>query len=315
MKQVKTLKHQLTILCYHGVVNSTPIGYNSSGKHINIIEFEKQIQYISRNFEIVSMRNIDDYARSKCSLPKEAVAITFDDGFANNLEIAHKVLTNYGVRATIYLATGFISRTKLIWTDSLERMILEAPIDTPPFSIGPNICLNFFSKELKEDSLRRVKKILKSYSPYKRTTVLKLLESKIGREIEDVRHSEIHNFLTWDQIRYMKNSGVWEIGAHTIHHNSLGSMGFIRGQHEIRNSLAKVAKETKSSEVPLFSYPEGLSKDIPKYATDYLKKMGLKSAPSAEQGENLFPFEEADNYLKLRRTLVGFENMPFPWKS
>ena len=313
MKQVKTLKHQLTILCYHGVVNSTPIGYNSSGKHVNIIEFEKQIQYISRNFEIVSMRNIDDYARGKCSLPKEAVAITFDDGFANNLEIAHKVLTNYGVSATIYLATGFISRTKLIWTDSLERIILEAPIDTPSFSIGPKICLQFFSRKLKECSLQKVKKELKSCSPYKRMILLKKIEQIIGQEIKGIRHNEIHNFLTWDQVRYMKNSGIWEIGAHTVHHHSLGSLGFLRGQQEIRKSLVRVAKETKSSEVPLFSYPEGQSKDIPKYAIDYLRKMGLKSAPSAEPGQNLLPFEEADNYLRLRRILVGFENTPFPW--
>lgn len=122
------------------------------------------------------MRNIDDYAKNKCSLPKEAVAITFDDGFANNLEIAHKVLTNYGVSATIYLATGFISRTKLIWTDSLERIILEAPVHTPSFSIGPKIYLQFFSRELKEWSLQTVKKELKSWSPHKRMTLLKMIE-------------------------------------------------------------------------------------------------------------------------------------------
>ena len=313
MKNLEKLKHQITILCYHGVIESTPIGYNSSGKHINILEFQKQIEYISRNFEVVSMRNIDDYAKNKCSLPKEAVAITFDDGFANNLEIAHKVLTNYDVSATIYLATGFISRTKLIWTDSLERIILEAPVDTPSFSIGPKIYLQFSSRELKEYSLQTVKKKLKSWSPYKRMTLLKLIEKKIGQEINGIRHNEIHNFLTWDQVRYMKNSGIWEIGAHTVHHYSLGSLGFLRGQREIRQSLVRVAKETKSSEVPLFSYPEGESKDIPKYALDYLRKMGLKSAPSAEPGQNLFPFEEANNYLRLRRILVGFENMAFPW--
>ena len=60
------------------------------------------------------------------TLPNRAVAVTFDDGFLNNYTHAWPVLEQYGIPATIYLATGYIGSGRLIWTDLLETTILEA---------------------------------------------------------------------------------------------------------------------------------------------------------------------------------------------
>lgn len=73
-------KTNLPILCYHEVADEVPEGYNSSGKHTLLTNFERQIAYVSRRFEIVTIRDIENFANGGCSLHPECAAITFDDG-------------------------------------------------------------------------------------------------------------------------------------------------------------------------------------------------------------------------------------------
>jgi hypothetical protein len=61
---------QVSILCYHGIIDYSPNGFNSSGKHLNVKTFENQMGFLARNFEIVSMQNIENYFLGIESLPK-----------------------------------------------------------------------------------------------------------------------------------------------------------------------------------------------------------------------------------------------------
>jgi hypothetical protein len=119
---------QVSILCYHGVIENSPNGFNSSGKHLNVKKFENQMEFLARNFEVVSMQNIENYFLGIESLPKKSVAITFDDGYANNLWTAHPILERYGLNATIYLATEYINSPKIMWSDRLELALIQSKI-------------------------------------------------------------------------------------------------------------------------------------------------------------------------------------------
>ncbi len=105
-----------TVLLYHGVHrDDLELGLcNSSGKHIAQERFTEQMQWISRNRALISMSDIDRAHRGEGSIPNGAVAVNFDDGFLNNYTDAWPVLEEFGVPATIYLATGFIGTARLI---------------------------------------------------------------------------------------------------------------------------------------------------------------------------------------------------------
>ena len=60
------------------------------------------------------------------TLPANAVAVTFDDGYRDNLVHAKPVLARYGVPATLFLATGFIDQDAPFWWDELASMILAS---------------------------------------------------------------------------------------------------------------------------------------------------------------------------------------------
>jgi peptidoglycan/xylan/chitin deacetylase (PgdA/CDA1 family) len=57
-------------------------------------------------------------------LPHDAVALTFDDGYSDNLLCAKPILEAAGVPATVFLATGLIGSGEGFWWDELARMVL-----------------------------------------------------------------------------------------------------------------------------------------------------------------------------------------------
>jgi peptidoglycan/xylan/chitin deacetylase (PgdA/CDA1 family) len=58
-------------------------------------------------------------------LPGDAVAVTFDDGYADTLRQARPRLAAAGVPATLFLATAFVGQRVEYWWDELVRGILE----------------------------------------------------------------------------------------------------------------------------------------------------------------------------------------------
>jgi hypothetical protein len=52
---------------------------------------------------------------------------------------------------------------------------------------------------------------------------------------------------------------------------------------------------------------------MPSYAVETLKDSGLHSAPSAIPGFNDMTLFSSESFFRLRRYMVGFEDLPFPW--
>lgn len=304
---------QISILCYHGIIDNSPYGFNSSGKHLNENEFDKQMGFLARNFEIVSMQNIENYFLGLESLPKKSVAITFDDGYANNLWNAHPILEKYGLSATIYLATEYINSRKIMWTDRLELALIQSQITE--FEVLLDKIQHFDISNLtnKINALKTIKSYIKRANFKLNNIILDDIDQKLEID-KNLIIPSIHKFLEWDEVRFMNSSGVWGIGAHTENHYSLGTLNQHDGIKQITDSLLKVKTELRTDLLPLFSYPEGRDFDMPKYAIKFLRSIGLKSAPSANPGENYIRKFSKYKAMKLKRYLVGFENLDFPWK-
>ncbi len=60
-----------------------------------------------------------------------SVAITFDDGYLDNLEIAHPILGQHGIPATIFVSTGYVDRPHGYWWDELEAIFLHPGVLPP----------------------------------------------------------------------------------------------------------------------------------------------------------------------------------------
>ena len=107
-------KNRVLTLYYHRV-NNLKTDYNLLC--VSPIKFRQQMLYLKRNYQIVR------FEENWNLLDSDAVAITFDDGYIDNLEYALPILEELEVPATIFISTGTMNQNKELWWDELEQLI------------------------------------------------------------------------------------------------------------------------------------------------------------------------------------------------
>jgi peptidoglycan/xylan/chitin deacetylase (PgdA/CDA1 family) len=108
------------ILLYHRVAEATtdPWQLCVSPRH-----FGEQLEVLRRQARVVSLRHLIEAIGTGGSLAG-TVAITFDDGYADNLAAA-RTLERYGMPATVFITTGYIDGDREFWWDELDRVLLQ----------------------------------------------------------------------------------------------------------------------------------------------------------------------------------------------
>jgi len=116
-------KQEISVLMYHSV------GSSDTFYSVTTREFYKQIDYLISNYNVVSLKDLQDFVEGKRELPRKAVVITFDDGYLDNYEVAYPYLKKKNLPMTIFITTGYVSKKMLLgnkwlqmmsWTDILD---------------------------------------------------------------------------------------------------------------------------------------------------------------------------------------------------
>ena len=97
---------RVPILMYHSVDD------DSAAACVRPDRFREQMAYLKgAGYEAVDLDAVHGYMTGRATLPGKPIVITFDDGYRDNVEIAYPILKDYGMCATIYLATGHLGYT------------------------------------------------------------------------------------------------------------------------------------------------------------------------------------------------------------
>jgi peptidoglycan/xylan/chitin deacetylase (PgdA/CDA1 family) len=109
------------ILMYHRVADGL---VDPWGLAVGTANFRSQIETIARDWHPVSLDELVHAVRLR-AVRSRAVAVTFDDGYADNLEAAAPILVEHGVPATVFVTTGLVARASEPWWDELTALVLE----------------------------------------------------------------------------------------------------------------------------------------------------------------------------------------------
>jgi peptidoglycan/xylan/chitin deacetylase (PgdA/CDA1 family) len=117
-------KGQALILLYHRVAEGTldPWRLCVTPEH-----FAQQIAVLRERCQPIALDELVDGVANG-SLPPRSVAVTFDDGYADNVTRAQPLLERNAVPATIFLATGYLGTDRAFWWDELATILLEPGI-------------------------------------------------------------------------------------------------------------------------------------------------------------------------------------------
>ncbi len=191
------------------------------------------------------------------SLPSRAVVITFDDGYADNFQVALPVLQHFGLTATFFVAAGFLDGGCMF-----NDLVIEACRVAPPGAWRTGIPL--LGDVVAGDAPARVALAgqliarLKYREPGERLELAgRLLASAGGRQPD-------HLMMTSDEVRGLDRAGM-EIGGHTLTHPILARLPDADARREIAGGRAAL-ESLVGHPVRHFAYPNG------KPGEDYLPR-------------------------------------------
>ena len=250
-KLINQLRSRDIILLYHRIarVDSDPWSLCVTPEH-----FSEHLEVIRRHRPI----RLDEVSPAVWRLGRSqtSVAITFDDGYADNLYEAKRLLERYGMPATFFLATGYMGEGREFWWDELEKVIMQ-PGGLPEilrYSIeGQTHSWNVGDQEPRLPLYLSLYEKLKPLADGARRDVMGQLLEWGG---QSPGRRESHRSLSQEEVCDLARGGLVEIGAHTVTHPVLATQPLQAQHEELRQSKACL-EELLGWPVTSFSYPYG----------------------------------------------------------
>jgi len=125
-KKVKN-EHSAAVLNYHRIVENNINGFlfKNDTIHHNVKLFKREISFINKWFNIISMDELIKRIEKKKNFDKPTMAITFDDGYRDNYIFAYPTLKQFGLPAIIYLISGLVGTRQRAWLDEVDFALLN----------------------------------------------------------------------------------------------------------------------------------------------------------------------------------------------
>jgi len=263
------------VLIYHRV---TTLPTDPQLLAVTSDNFRKQMKFLKENFPV--LRFEDDWSDIK----EPSVAITFDDGYADNALEVLPILEEVGVPATFFVSTGTIGTKREFWWDELERIIL-GEWSFPPFF---KLIDSKFGREWPTATTSDRYSMYKEMHPLMKKVDYLIREGWLNQlrlwANADEHGRETHRPMTVEELRRLGISKWVTIGAHTVNHISLSILSYDRQREEIMGSKEQLEKWI-GREVKVFSYPFGTKGDYNRDSVRICREAGFSRAASNFPGQ------------------------------
>lgn len=210
------------------------------------------------------------------TLPARSASITFDDGYADNLQVALPILRKHGLTATFFIATGFLDGGRM-WNDSIVesvRACAATSLDLDWLGLGRFPLSSLHERRSAITSL--IKQI--KYRP-----LAERLELGAQLAIQTRAHLPNDLMMTSEQVKTMHQFGM-QIGAHTVSHPILARLSDAQAGLEILDSK-NILEQLLGERVGLFAYPNGKpEEDYTSRSVAIVRDMGFDAAVTTHWG-------------------------------
>jgi peptidoglycan/xylan/chitin deacetylase (PgdA/CDA1 family) len=287
------------ILLYHRLASET---FDPWGLAVAPDNFAEQLAWLAGHRSLFALAEFARLHR-RGSLPDDAAAVTFDDGYACTAKVAAPLLEWHDVPATIFIPAGLIGKTRVFWWDELREIVMNHPDSSldalgRTFDIGGRQDLDAVWPS---DNRRRTPRQKGFYALW--TQLQPLPTQKIERTLSELLcqypaslDDDRHRLMTDDEVRSI-GSDLIEFGSHAMTHVSLPGLRRAEKAVEIQNSVDACEKLVGTR--PLnFAYPFG---DFDAECAELVADAGFACACTVESRS----VTADDNVFALPRIKVG----------
>jgi peptidoglycan/xylan/chitin deacetylase (PgdA/CDA1 family) len=260
---------RLTTLIFHRVLSRPDPLFPGE---IDAPKFDAICAWLAHWFEVLPLDAAVRRLREG-SLPARALAITFDDGYADNHAVALPILKRHGLTATFFVATGYLDGGRM-WNDTVIESIrgLSAPTLELDGAVWP-LATPADRRQAIDDVLARTKYL---EGDQRRRAVERIAALAAGPLPDDL-------MMTSAQVHDLHRQGM-RIGAHTVSHPILARTPLSEARREIDDSR-RALQSIVGERIGLFAYPNG--KPGRDYAPEHprlVRDLGFDAAVSTAWG-------------------------------
>ena len=209
--------------------------------------------------QIAALRGIADIVPAAEILepgPRARVAITFDDGYADNLYNAEPTLAAFDAPGCIFATNQFSPDSAEFWWDQLDHLFLREPCATPFVAAplpGRHVRFDVRNAAGRTRAFSFLNRAFRTLQPGEQQSCLEALHAQLG--VSSVCCAE-HARLTANELEKLAAGGLIEIGGHTATHRALSTTNAADAQTEIAGNRRALTAVTGRAP-RLFAYPYG----------------------------------------------------------
>jgi peptidoglycan/xylan/chitin deacetylase (PgdA/CDA1 family) len=240
------------VLMYHRI---SDVAVEPNWLAVSVKNFYLQMKHIRDSYRPISLPDLVNAVRIR-KLPPRSVAITFDDGYVDNLTNALPILESLNIPATVFVTTGFVDSEHEFWWDELSYHVLEVPDVPCTLSLDLGDRQNIWSTTTTEDrqhTFQDIKELIKPIGKTGQDMALARIAEWSGAAR---RLRSAYRTMTSSELKALAQSNVIEIGAHTITHPILPTLS-AEAQHDEIVGSRRWLERRLDRPISMFSYPNG----------------------------------------------------------
>jgi len=238
-------RHNGTIVVtLHRVLDDNRFRATSSpqGMIVRRNTFQRAIEYLSKTIELVSLEEGTHFT------PGLRMAVTFDDGWIDNFDIAAPELLQRNIPMCIFLCSDMIGKMSPFWPE-VANSIWSVAADSSSLEHF-RLLLRHFGVMDNIDSQDAFLTLLKHLDSADRTQILDALTHHFFP-----RQYDTDATMTWKQIHILRDKGI-TFGSHTAQHEILTHLSASMRNLELSRSRNKLFEQL-GQQIDFFSYPNG----------------------------------------------------------
>ncbi|MDZ7803471.1 polysaccharide deacetylase family protein [Thiohalophilus sp.] len=263
---------RLSILIYHRVL---PRPDPMLPGDPDAATFRWQMQTVARLFNVLPLSGAVERLASG-SLPPRAACITFDDGYADNAEVALPILRALDLPATFFVAAGYLDGGMMFNDRVIEtvRRLPEGEVDLGAVDMAPQSISSISDRiALAMQVIKQIKHLDPAERDEKVQALVELNNDTLPRDL----------MMRSAQLQELADAGM-TIGGHTLSHPILARISDARARQEIaagRETLESILRQP----VKLFAYPNGKpGQDYAAQHVSMVRECGFDAAVSTAWG-------------------------------
>ncbi len=245
---------------------------------VHATDFENQLLYMKAHGH--TFLHFSDLSKPETKKLSKPTIIYFDDGFKDVLENALPILQKHSIPATVFVTTGLVEGTHMLWTLGLRYVLQKQNISTQDIE----------------------KKILEMKKMPHLTSLSPDLTPGPSPRIGEGKNAALDVFLSWSDVAFLAQNNI-EIGSHSISHPKLTELSPAELTHELVESK-RILEQKTSMPMTALSYPYGRHNAIVEQAA---ADLGYTYAMSTALGRNTFT-DISDHPYSLKK--ISAEGVP-----